>query len=120
MSQKLKKGMKAILITLMGLLMIVSAIAQTDQTIHVRGTVKDINGEAIIGANILLQGTSIGTITDFDGNFSLVAPPNGVLEIRYVGYKTQIVPINNRTHIQVILEEDVNCWKKWLLLGTEQ
>ena len=117
MSQKLKKGMKAILITLMGLLMIVSAIAQTDQTIHVRGTVKDINGEAIIGANILLQGTSIGTITDFDGNFSLVAPPNGVLEIRYVGYKTQIVPINNRTHIQVILEEDVELLEEVVVIG---
>ena len=105
MGQKSKKDRKATLVLMMSMLMTVLAIAQTSQTIDVRGTVKDTNGEPIIGANILLQGTSIGTITDFEGNFSIQAPPNGVLEIRYVGYKTQIIPINNRTSINIL--EDV-------------
>jgi TonB-dependent SusC/RagA subfamily outer membrane receptor len=117
MGQKSKKGRKATLVLMMSMLMTVLAIAQTSQTIDVRGTVKDINGEAIIGANILLQGTSIGTITDFEGNFSIQAPPNGVLEIRYVGYKTQIVPINNRTSIQIILEEDVELLDEVVVVG---
>ncbi len=73
MGQKSKKNRRATLILVMSLLMTVLAIAQTSQTINVRGTVKDTNGEPIIGANILVQGTSIGTITDFDGNFSLQA-----------------------------------------------
>ena len=117
MGQKSKKDRKATLVLMMSMLMTVLAIAQTSQTINVRGTVKDINGEAIIGANILLQGTSIGTITDFDGNFSLQAPANGVLEIRYVGYKTQIIPINNRTNIQIILEEDVELLEEVVVIG---
>jgi TonB-linked SusC/RagA family outer membrane protein len=117
MGQKSKKDRKATLVLMMSMLMTVLAIAQTSQTIDVRGTVKDINGEAIIGANILLQGTSIGTITDFEGNFSIQAPPNGVLEIRYVGYKTQIIPINNRTSIQIILEEDVELLDEVVVVG---
>ena len=117
MGQKSKKDRKATLVLMMSMLMTVLAIAQTSQTIDVRGTVKDTNGEPIIGANILLQGTSIGTITDFEGNFSIQAPPNGVLEIRYVGYKTQIIPINNRTSIQIILEEDVELLDEVVVVG---
>ena len=117
MGQKSKKDRKATLVLMMSMLMTVLAIAQTSQTIDVRGTVKDTNGEPIIGANILLQGTSIGTITDFEGNFSIQAPPNGVLEIRYVGYKTQIIPINNRTSIQIILEEDVELLEEVVVIG---
>ena len=93
MSQKLKKGMKAILITLMGLLMIVSAIAQTDQTIHVRGTVKDINGEAIIGANILFAGNFYRYDNRFRWELSLVAPPNGVLKSGTLVIKHRSFPL---------------------------
>ena len=97
--------MKTVLLSMIGLLMAVSAIAQTGQT-NVKGTVRDVNGEPIIGATILLQGTSVGTATDMDGNFSLQAPGNGVLEVSYIGYKSEIIPIENRTNIQIVLHED--------------
>jgi iron complex outermembrane receptor protein len=101
---------------MIGLLMAVSAIAQTGQT-NVKGTVRDVNGEPIIGATILLQGTTVGTATDMDGNFSLQAPGNGVLEVSYIGYKSEVVPINNRTNIQIILEEDVELLEEVVVIG---
>ncbi len=84
---KSKSSMNAFLITLLsGLLWIMSASAQTGSPIDVRGTVKDIAGDPIIGVNVLLQGTTTGTVTDYDGNFILKAPSNGVLELSYIGY----------------------------------
>ncbi|MEA4905690.1 MAG: carboxypeptidase-like regulatory domain-containing protein, partial [Petrimonas sp.] len=56
------------------MLMILSVSAQTGSTINVRGTIKDVAGEPIIGASILLQGTTSGVVTDYDGNFSIQAP----------------------------------------------
>ena len=107
MNVKLRTKTKAFLITfLSSVLLIISVSAQTGQTVNVRGTVKDIDGEPIIGANILLGGTSTGTITDYDGNFSIQAPSNGSLHISYIGYKPQTIDINNRTNINVVLEED--------------
>ena len=89
-----KKTMKAFLMTMLsGMLMILSANAQTGGTINVRGTVTDIAGEPIIGASILLQGTTSVVVTDFDGNFSLQAPGNGTLVVSYVGFITQTIPV---------------------------
>jgi len=97
MHVKFKKITNAILMTLLlGALLPLSAGAQTG-TINVRGTVTDVAGEPIIGANILIQGTSSGTVTDYDGNFTLQAPANGVLEVSYIGYQPQAIPIDNRT-----------------------
>ncbi|HHT34328.1 MAG TPA: hypothetical protein GX018_04800, partial [Bacteroidales bacterium] len=61
---KFKKSKKAFLALLSGLLMILSANAQTGTTINVRGSVTDGNGEPLIGVNILVEGTSSGTVTD--------------------------------------------------------
>lgn len=72
-----KKSTKAFLMTVLSsMLMILSVSAQTGTTINVRGTVKDIQGEPVIGALILLQGTTSGVVTDYDGNFSIQAPSN--------------------------------------------
>ena len=65
--------------------MTVVAMAQ----ITVSGNVKDNSGEPIIGANVLVKGTTNGTITDFDGNFSISVPSNATLVFSYVGYKDQ-------------------------------
>src|SRR5690554_7537240 len=92
------KKTKAFLITILsGLLMVLSVSAQTGTTINVRGTITDVAGDPIIGANILIQGSFSGTITDFDGNYLLQAPADGVLEVSYIGYNPQIISINNRT-----------------------
>lgn len=113
-----KKSTKASLMTLLlGMLMVLSVSAQTGRTINVRGTVTDISGEPIIGANILIQGTSSGTVTDYDGNFVLQAPADGVLEVSYIGYRPQTIAISNRTSIQIVLEEDTELLEELVVIG---
>lgn len=114
---KFRKPTKAILMTLLsGMLLILSANAQNG-TINVRGTVTDVAGEPVIGANIRLQGTSTGTVTDIDGNFALQAPADGVLEISYIGYRPQVISINNRTTINVVMEEDSEMLDELVVIG---
>lgn len=75
--------------------------------IVVKGTVKDRNGETIPGANVVVKGTNIGTTTDFDGNFSMQAPANAILEVSFIGYKTTDVAVNNQNNINVVLSSTV-------------
>ncbi|SCD19331.1 SusC/RagA family [Proteiniphilum saccharofermentans] len=113
-----KRITRVFLMTMLsGMLMVLSASAQTGATINVRGIVTDIAGEPIIGANILVQGTSSGTITDYDGNFTLQAPADGVLEISYIGYRPQSIPINNRSTINVTMEEDTELLEEVVVIG---
>ena len=112
------KKTKAFLITILsGLLMVLSVSAQTGTTINVRGTITDVAGDPIIGANILIQGSFSGTITDFDGNYLLQAPADGVLEVSYIGYNPQIISINNRTTINIVLEEDRALLDELVVIG---
>lgn len=81
-----------------------SALMIVQQNRTIKGTVLDELGEPIIGANVLVKGTATGTITDFDGNFSLEVGANQMLEVSYIGYVTQTVkPVNG---MQIILKED--------------
>lgn len=66
----------------------------------------DVNGEPIIGAAIMEVGTTNGTITDFDGNFSLSVATNGKVAISYVGYKTKEVKITDSKPLNIVLTED--------------
>ncbi|GHT31302.1 SusC/RagA family TonB-linked outer membrane protein [Bacteroidia bacterium] len=76
------------------------------QTITVTGLVTEESGEPVIGAAIILQKSTDGTVTDVDGRFSLNVPRNGVLEFRYIGLETEIVPVNGRTTINVVLKSN--------------
>lgn len=88
------------------------------QNITVNGNVQDETGEPIIGATIQLKGSSIGTITDMEGNFTLRnVPPTGVLVFSYVGYATQEVPVNNRKTIDVILKESAEALEEVVVVG---
>lgn len=78
----------------------------TQQNRIVTGVVKDHAGELIIGASIVVKGTTIGVMTDVDGKFTLNVPDNAILEISYIGYKSQVLPVNNKTNFNIILEED--------------
>lgn len=82
---------------------IVSAVQQ-DKTIT--GVVKDANGEPIIGANIMVKGTTNGTITDMDGNFTLQCPSNAILVISYIGFTEQEISVNGKNEIVISLKED--------------
>lgn len=77
-----------------------------DNVISVSGTVKDTNGEPLIGVSVLVKGTSSGTVTNFDGEFSLKASVGDVLEFSYIGYTTQSATISNTNALNIILSED--------------
>ena len=64
-------------------------VTSSEKKKKVTGTVKDSNGEPIIGATVIEKGTANGTVTDFDGNYTLELSDNGILAISYIGYKSQ-------------------------------
>jgi len=83
----------------------------------VKGTVSDEAGEPIIGASVKVVGSKTGSVTDFNGNFSVNAPSNGQLEISYVGYQTQTVRINGQSNINVTLQEDAQVLSDVVVVG---
>ncbi|MCD8292731.1 MAG: TonB-dependent receptor [Prevotellaceae bacterium] len=87
----------------------VNTLLQTDQTgnITVTGTVTDEKGEPIIGATVKEKGTSNGVITDFDGNFILNVASKAVLQVSYVGYSEQVIPVNGKSKINIVLKESL-------------
>ena len=73
----------------------------------VTGTVKDATGEPMIGVSVIVDGTSIGGVTDFDGNFTIQkVPNNGVLKFSYVGFKDQKVSVAGKNSVSITLQED--------------
>lgn len=80
--------------------------ASTKVQTSVTGNIKDKTG-SLPGVSVMIKGTSHGTITDIDGNFSLTVPDaNAVLIISFIGYKKQEISLNGKTHVEVLLEED--------------
>lgn len=73
----------------------------------VKGTVKDVKGEPLIGVNIIVKGSAQGAITDLDGNFSLKAKVGDVLVVSYTGYTSQEVTIRNNQHLNLVLKENL-------------
>ena len=105
--------------SLFTLMLSVIALSLSAQTITVKGTVTDPTGETVIGATVIEQGKSAhGTVTDIDGNFSLTnTAPNASLEISYVGMKTQVVAINGRTQIDIVLLDDTEMLEELVVVG---
>lgn len=81
----------------------IGAIAQKRS---ITGIVVDMLGEPIIGASVVEVGTSNGTITDFDGNFSLSVSPDGKIKVTFVGYKSEEIAVKNKTTFTIKLKED--------------
>lgn len=91
--------------------------SDSNRKIKVQGRVLDVNGESVIGATIKENGTTNGTITDFDGNFNLETFYNAILDISYVGYKTQQVKAQNEKHLSIILREDTEALDEVVVIG---
>ena len=92
-------------IFLAGVLILLSfAVYAQENTVI--GKVYDVSGEPIIGASVVIQGTTQGTITDMDGAFQLKAQPSQTLVVSFLGYKDVILPIGNKNNFKVTLEED--------------
>ena len=85
---------------------------------QVSGTVVDAAGEAVIGASVMVKGTSTGTITDFDGNFTLQnVPEKASLVISYVGYRNQTIAVAGKNQLNVTLEEDRQLLDEVVVVG---
>ena len=84
----------------------------------VTGTVKDAAGEPMIGVSIIVDGTTIGGVTDFDGNFSIKdVPENGVLKISYIGYKDQKIAVADKSSFNVTMLEDAASLDEIVVVG---
>ncbi len=102
--KNLSRSLRLVVLTLASLILSTGAIWA--QNVKVSGTVSDINGEPLIGAYVLLQGTSTGTSTDIDGKYIIDVPANGTLVFQLMGMQEVTVPVNNRSVINVTMEED--------------
>ena len=87
------------------------------QAKHITGTIVDANGDPIIGANIVVKGTTNGTITDIDGHFTIEADSKSVLSISYIGYLTKDVVVGNLQNISVVLLEDTKTLEEVVVIG---
>ena len=91
-----------------------TALAQQKVT----GKVKDSSGEPVIGASVVVKGNNtMGTITDFDGNFMLGVPAKSVLVISYIGYVTQEVPTAGKNSLEIVLKEDTKTLDEVVVIG---
>ena len=106
------KQFKTIFLFCLMLTASIPAFAQNKIT----GQVTDQNGETVIGANVKVKGTTIGVITDVDGNFTL-SVSKGTLQVSYLGYKTQEAEIAGKTHFDIVLQEDIEALDEVVVVG---
>lgn len=100
-------------------IMLFCSVTATAQTLSITGKVTDKSTqETIIGASVLIEGTDNGTITDIDGNFKLSnVPANGTLVVSYIGYTKQAIPIQGKTHFNILLQEDSQKLDEVIVVG---
>ena len=91
--------------------------SQQRSTKKISGIIKDATGMPIIGANVIVKGTTNGAMTGIDGDFQLEVPANAVLEISYIGYITQTIPVSGKTTFNIVLEEDTQKLDEVVVLG---
>lgn len=96
----------------------VTAAAQQSAPKKIKGVVNDPTGTPVIGANIRVKGTSTGTISDIDGNFVLEVDGNAeLLEVSYIGYKTQDIPLKGKKEFTIVLKEDTETLDEVVVVG---
>lgn len=95
-----------------------NVVTSQQQNKKISGIILDQNGETIIGANVVVKGTTIGTITDLDGRFILDnIPENAILQISYIGYHTQEIPVDQQTSFNIRLIEDTQALEEVVVIG---
>ena len=105
-----KRFFLTLLVCLMGLV----GFAQKTVT----GTVKDAAGEPMIGVSVVVNGTSTGSVTDINGNFTIQNVANNAsLKISYIGYQTQTVKVGNQSSFNIVLKEDANSLDELVVIG---
>lgn len=91
--------------------------AINQQTIRISGVIKDESGDPVIGANVVVKGTTTGSISDMEGRFSLEVPSGAILQITYVGYIPQEVRVDGRNVINITLKEDTETLEEVVVIG---
>ncbi|MDR2918752.1 MAG: TonB-dependent receptor [Tannerella sp.] len=91
--------------------------SQIQQGKKIQGIIKDESGEPIIGASIVITGTTIGTVSDIDGKFILDVPENATLLISYIGYLPQKITVGNQSNLTVTLREDTQTLDEVIVIG---
>src|SRR5690606_13721185 len=102
-----RAGILLVCLALFGISFLFAKEAEAPFQQTVTGSVTSSDGVPLPGVTILVQGTSTGAVTDFDGTFSLEAPSNAILEFSYIGFKTTTIAVDGRSTINVTLEEDL-------------
>lgn len=87
---------------------------------NISGFISDSKGEAIIGANVIVKGTSIGTVSDLNGKFSLSVPQHGILQVNYIGYVTQEINLADKNIFDIVLHEDTKLLDEVVVVGYGQ
>lgn len=82
-------------------------LVQQEGQIQIKGVVKDAGGDPLIGVNVKVKDSTVGTITDINGNFTLQTRKGDILEISYVGYATKTVKVQNAQVLNIVLTEDI-------------
>ena len=99
---------------------VVRSIAQTSssqQKKTITGTIVDPSGMPVIGANVMVKGTTNGTITDMDGKFSLEVPKESMLVVSYIGYANQEIKVSNQTNLSIALKEYAEALDELVVVG---
>jgi len=95
-----------------------AAVEQTSSKITVTGVVKDVQGEPLIGATIKIKGSAVGTVSDFDGNYSLAnVPVNGVLEFSYVGMNSIEISVSGKKVVNAVLSDATQLLDQVVVIG---
>lgn len=90
---------------------------QQQSKIQVSGNIVDEKGEPVIGASVIEEGTSNGTVADLDGKFSLTVSPDATLQISYLGYNTQRISVKGQIHFSIIMKEDSKSLDEVVVVG---
>lgn len=102
---------------ILGFILSLLTFSVSAQNRNISGNVKDATGEPMIGVNVKVVGTTNGTITDFDGNYTIQAPANSQLQFSFIGYIAQTVAVGNKSVINVVLKEDATDLEEVVVIG---
>lgn len=94
-----------------------SEVMLAEEDVTIRGIVRDSNGEPLPGATITVQGSTIGTVSDLDGRYTIEVPEGAIFRVSYIGYETQRIEIGNRTTIDITLVEDAASMDEVVTIG---
>lgn len=104
-------------IRLICLLFFLVPMAAFAQSVSVKGIVNDAKGEPLIGVNVIEVGSSVGTITDINGSFTLKVSPTAKLKVSYLGYQTAMVEVGGKTNLNVVLQDDNKLLEEVVVVG---